>query len=180
MEFLGQGPILEQLQHFATASLIVAPHGAGLANMVVSPLHTPVLEIGPPGCSICYLHLAIKVKNLRSWDISICCLHLAIEVKNLGWAKMATVIRRYCYADCVGNSAPLYWIASVYWFASVYIHWSYGLANKVVSRQRTRVLDIRPPGSSICYLCLAHQGQRLGVGCPKCYLCLAIKEMLKV
>lgn len=61
VEFLGEGPILEQLQQFATASLIVAPHGAGLANMMVSPLHTPVLEIGPPGCPMCYVHLAIKV-----------------------------------------------------------------------------------------------------------------------
>ena len=68
VEFLGKGPILEQLQEFATASLIVAPHGAGLANMIVSPLHTPVLEIGPPGCSICYMHLAIKVL-----DVVCCC-----------------------------------------------------------------------------------------------------------
>lgn len=60
-EFLGTGSILAQLQTFATASLIVAPHGAGLSNMVVSPLHTPVLEIGPLGCSACYVHLAMKV-----------------------------------------------------------------------------------------------------------------------
>lgn len=62
VEFLGEGPILEQLQQFSTTSMIVAPHGAGLANMMVSPLHTPVLEIGPPGCAICYIHLAIKVQ----------------------------------------------------------------------------------------------------------------------
>ena len=62
VEFLGQGPILQQLQEFATASLIVGPHGAGLTNMIVSPLHTPVLEIGPLQCPVCYLHLAIKVK----------------------------------------------------------------------------------------------------------------------
>ena len=62
VEFLGQGPILQQLQEFATASLIVGPHGAGLTNMIVSPLHTPVLEIGPVQCPVCYLHLAIKVK----------------------------------------------------------------------------------------------------------------------
>lgn len=63
VEFLGTGPILEQLKTFATASLIVAPHGAGLSNMVVSPLHTPVLEIGPLGCSPCYVHLAMKVNR---------------------------------------------------------------------------------------------------------------------
>lgn len=63
VEFWGTGPILAQLKTFATASLIVAPHGAGLSNMVVSPLHTPVLEIGPLGCSACYVHLAMKVTS---------------------------------------------------------------------------------------------------------------------
>lgn len=64
VEFLGTGPVLSQLQTFATASLVVAPHGAGLANMIVSSLHTPVLEIGPPDCSTCFLHLALKVTSL--------------------------------------------------------------------------------------------------------------------
>ncbi|CAN0214375.1 unnamed protein product, partial [Ectocarpus fasciculatus] len=64
VEFLGTGPILSQLQTFATASLIVAPHGAGLSNMIVSPLHTPILEIGPPECSACYLHLAVKLQHI--------------------------------------------------------------------------------------------------------------------
>ncbi|CAM9436075.1 unnamed protein product, partial [Hapterophycus canaliculatus] len=61
VEFLGTGPVASQLELFATASLIVAPHGAGLSNIMVSPLHTPVLEIGPPECSSCYIHLAVKV-----------------------------------------------------------------------------------------------------------------------
>lgn len=61
VEFSGTGPIISQLQLFATASLIVAPHGAGLSNMVVSPLHTPVLEIGAVTCPSCYMHLALKV-----------------------------------------------------------------------------------------------------------------------
>ena len=63
VEFRGTGPIVDQLKTFATASLIVAPHGAGLANMVASPLHTPVLEIGPLQCSSCYIHLSIKVTS---------------------------------------------------------------------------------------------------------------------
>lgn len=63
-EFLGHGPISEQLKNFAQASLIVAPHGAGLSNVMVSPLHTPVLEIAPPSCSICYIHLVVKVLAL--------------------------------------------------------------------------------------------------------------------
>lgn len=67
VEFRGNGTIIRQLQLFATASIIVAPHGAGLSNMVVSPLHTPVLEIGSPDCSACYLHLALKVISERRW-----------------------------------------------------------------------------------------------------------------
>lgn len=43
VEFFGEGSIVEQLQTFSTASLIVAPHGTGLNNMTVSPLHTAVL-----------------------------------------------------------------------------------------------------------------------------------------
>ncbi|CBJ29242.1 conserved unknown protein [Ectocarpus siliculosus] len=65
VEFWGNGPIIRQMRLFATASVIVAPHGAGLSNMVVSPLHTPVLEIGSPDCSACYLHLALKVISER-------------------------------------------------------------------------------------------------------------------
>lgn len=41
--------------------MIVGPHGAGLSNMVVSPLHTMILEIGPIDCPACYVTLAIKV-----------------------------------------------------------------------------------------------------------------------
>lgn len=47
VEFVGKGTTPSQLQMFATASVVVAPHGAGLANTIVSPLHTPVLEIAP-------------------------------------------------------------------------------------------------------------------------------------
>ncbi|CAM9948611.1 unnamed protein product [Scytosiphon promiscuus] len=64
VEFLGTGPVASQLKLFATASLIVAPHGAGLSNMMVSPLHTPVLEIGPPECSSCYIHLTLKLQHV--------------------------------------------------------------------------------------------------------------------
>lgn len=51
VEFFGNDNILTQLQTFATASIIVAPHGVGLSNMVVAPLHTPVFEIAPLECS---------------------------------------------------------------------------------------------------------------------------------
>lgn len=61
LEFMGTDPMELQLRTFATAAVIVAPHGAGLANMVVAPLHTPVLEIGPIKCPPCYTRLALKV-----------------------------------------------------------------------------------------------------------------------
>eukprot|EP00903_Cladosiphon_okamuranus_P010588 g10012.t1 len=64
VEFVGNGTTLSQLQIFATASIIVAPHGAGLANIVVSPLHTPVLEIAPLLCTPVYLNLSIKLQHV--------------------------------------------------------------------------------------------------------------------
>ena len=68
VEFTGDGTIVSQLEAFATASVVVGPHGAGLSNIVVSSLHTPVLEIGPISCSTCFLHLAIKVGLLLAAD----------------------------------------------------------------------------------------------------------------
>ncbi|CAN0080944.1 unnamed protein product [Pylaiella littoralis] len=64
VEFSGTGNIRTQLQTFATASIIVSPHGAGLSNIIVSPLHTPVLEIGPVECPPCYIHLALKLQHI--------------------------------------------------------------------------------------------------------------------
>lgn len=61
VESFSHGSVMEQLRAFATAAVIVAPHTAGLSSMIVSPLHTPVLEIGPPGCSAAYMQLALKV-----------------------------------------------------------------------------------------------------------------------
>ncbi|CAM9240764.1 unnamed protein product [Ectocarpus sp. 12 AP-2014] len=64
VEFEGIEHIRAQLGMFATASMIVGPHGAGLSNMVVSPLHTMVLEIGPIDCPACYVNLAIKLQHI--------------------------------------------------------------------------------------------------------------------
>ncbi|CAM9294613.1 unnamed protein product, partial [Ectocarpus sp. 13 AM-2016] len=61
VEFFGTGSVRDQLETFATAAMIIAPHGAGLANMMVAPLHTPVLEIGTLACPPCFLRLALKV-----------------------------------------------------------------------------------------------------------------------
>ncbi|CAM9847789.1 unnamed protein product [Ectocarpus sp. 4 AP-2014] len=64
VESFSDGPALQQLHTFAVASLIVAPHTAGLSAMIVSPLNTPVLEIGPPRCSSGYMHLAVKLQHV--------------------------------------------------------------------------------------------------------------------
>ncbi|CAM9911010.1 unnamed protein product [Ectocarpus fasciculatus] len=64
VEFFGTDPVRDQLETFATAAMIIAPHGAGLANMIVAPLHTPVLEIAPLACPSCFLRLALKLHHI--------------------------------------------------------------------------------------------------------------------
>ncbi|CAM9442082.1 unnamed protein product [Ectocarpus fasciculatus] len=64
VEFFGADPVRDQLKIFATAAMIIAPHGAGLANMIVAPLHTPVLEIAPLECPPCFLRLALKLHHV--------------------------------------------------------------------------------------------------------------------
>lgn len=63
IEFFGNTTSFEQLDLFARVSMVVAPHGAGLVNMMVSPLLTPILEIGPAACPICYVAQAIKAST---------------------------------------------------------------------------------------------------------------------
>ncbi|CAM9799475.1 unnamed protein product [Ectocarpus sp. 6 AP-2014] len=64
VEFFGTDPVRDQLMTFANASMVIAPHGAGLANMIVAPLHTPVLEIAPLSCPSCFLRLALKLHHI--------------------------------------------------------------------------------------------------------------------
>ncbi|CAB1105986.1 unnamed protein product [Ectocarpus sp. CCAP 1310/34] len=64
VEFFGTDPVRDQLKTFATAAMIIAPHGAGLANVVVAPLHTPVLEIAPIRCPPCFLRLSLKLHHV--------------------------------------------------------------------------------------------------------------------
>ncbi|CAM9445961.1 unnamed protein product [Ectocarpus fasciculatus] len=64
VEFLGTGSAQDQLETFANAAMIIAPHGAGLVNMIVAPLHTPVLEIAPLSCPPCFLRLALKLHHV--------------------------------------------------------------------------------------------------------------------
>lgn len=46
----GAVPVREQMVAFAGASVIVAPHGAALANLVFAPPGALVVELFPPGC----------------------------------------------------------------------------------------------------------------------------------
>jgi capsular polysaccharide biosynthesis protein len=46
----GELSVVEQIRVFAGASVIVAPHGAALANLVFASPGTGVVEIFPPGC----------------------------------------------------------------------------------------------------------------------------------
>lgn len=57
--FLERLPILEQFSLFSTASQIIAPHGAGLANLVFAPEGARVLELFPSGSlNACYWTLS--------------------------------------------------------------------------------------------------------------------------
>lgn len=46
----GALPVTEQIATFATASVIVAPHGAALANLVFAAFGSTVVELFPAGC----------------------------------------------------------------------------------------------------------------------------------
>eukprot|EP00903_Cladosiphon_okamuranus_P015446 g14266.t1 len=64
VEFFGTGSVQTQFEAFTSASLIVAPHGAGLSNTIVAPLHTAVLEIAPIQCPPCFLRLTLKLHHI--------------------------------------------------------------------------------------------------------------------
>lgn len=52
-------PVRDQLNMFANAVLVVAPHGAGLVNLIASPAGTTVLEFIDTGSvNVCYTRLS--------------------------------------------------------------------------------------------------------------------------
>jgi capsular polysaccharide biosynthesis protein len=58
--------VVEQIEAFATASVIVSPHGAALANLVFASPGTMVIEIFPAGCVLpLYWRLASGVPGLH-------------------------------------------------------------------------------------------------------------------
>ena len=60
--FLEDYSLTEQIELFATANCIIAPHGAGLTNLVFCPKHTKVLEIYSPNyVSVSYWNICNQV-----------------------------------------------------------------------------------------------------------------------
>lgn len=79
---------------FSKAAVIVAPHGAGLTNMIFSPPRTPVIEFMPEQYpNICYWHMCEMLKNpytmvpiriqTYQWDMKVCIDTLDSNIKNL-------------------------------------------------------------------------------------------------
>jgi capsular polysaccharide biosynthesis protein len=62
----GQLSVQEQIDHFAAARVVVAPHGAALANLVFCRPGVRVLELFAPGfVSGCYWSIATNVPDAR-------------------------------------------------------------------------------------------------------------------
>jgi capsular polysaccharide biosynthesis protein len=62
----GQLSVKDQIRAFATASVIVAPHGAALANLIFASPGASVVELFPAGCLLPdYWRLASSVPGLR-------------------------------------------------------------------------------------------------------------------
>ncbi len=70
--FTGKEPIIDQIKIFRKAKIILAPHGAGLANMIYAESETPVIEFFPVGRgeNFCFWHLAQATK-MNYWNIGI-------------------------------------------------------------------------------------------------------------
>ena len=59
----GRESIIEQMRLFRASSVVIAPHGAGLTNIVVCRKRTLLLEFMLPGpaVNICYMSMAFKL-----------------------------------------------------------------------------------------------------------------------
>jgi capsular polysaccharide biosynthesis protein len=62
----GSLPVTEQIRAFAEATVIVAPHGAALANLTFASPGAAVVELFPAGCLLPdYWRLASSVPGMR-------------------------------------------------------------------------------------------------------------------
>jgi hypothetical protein len=65
VRYMGDVPLKQQMEAFSDAGLIVAPHGAGLVNLIFAPNHAKVIEIynNPrTACNYCYFALALGLR----------------------------------------------------------------------------------------------------------------------
>jgi hypothetical protein len=62
--YMGDIPLKQQMEAFASGELIVAPHGAGLVNLVFAPNHAKVIEIynNPHEVNYCFFDLALGLR----------------------------------------------------------------------------------------------------------------------
>ena len=57
-------PFPHAVRLFQRAKLIIAPHGAGLSNMILAPRGTPIIEISPAEMfNACFWHLSWILDN---------------------------------------------------------------------------------------------------------------------
>jgi capsular polysaccharide biosynthesis protein len=62
----GQLSVADQIRTFATANIIVAPHGAAQANIIFAPHGSSLVELFPAGCVLPYFwRLACSVPGMR-------------------------------------------------------------------------------------------------------------------
>ena len=62
---LNQGSVSEQLAQLATASTVIAPHGAAMANLLAATPETTVLELVNPAYQPSYFDGLIQRRQLR-------------------------------------------------------------------------------------------------------------------
>ena len=62
-EFEASGSSRDQMAQFAHSTVILAPHGAGLSNVIVARPGTAVVELNVPGndYNACYLFMSVKL-----------------------------------------------------------------------------------------------------------------------
>jgi Glycosyltransferase 61/Nucleotide-diphospho-sugar transferase/Galactosyltransferase len=60
-EHTGLEPMIQQLQMFADASVVIGPHGAGLANIIAMQEGTAVVELQVAPANSCYMFLAFNL-----------------------------------------------------------------------------------------------------------------------
>lgn len=88
--FLEDVPIKEQLELFGNADTIIAPHGAGLTNLLFCPETTKVIELFPENYLCNNLQIIAKAKELDYFYLT--CEHSINSEKKFDWALFDNLI----------------------------------------------------------------------------------------